>query len=423
MIYKYNRYLVKFFLKKEGQRRISISFFRSNMKFISSDRVYGHIDCNSFFASCEVYRNPELKGKCVCVWWEIIVAASYEAKRYWIKTGTPVWEARRILGEKFILIHPDLSFYKIISKRFTNFLKDYSNSIQVFSIDEAFVDITWMAEFYGMDYLEFAVFLKKEIKKSIWIWVSVWIANTKIKAKVFSDINKPFWECVAFEDEDISRILGGLKVTDVPFIWRKTWEKLEYICKNAEDFRKLSFWKVDELLGKNWTDLWLELNWVDVMDFAGNPIPKSITRTSSFNKKMTNDKDFLWSQILEHFNRAYFMLTRYNLELKTIWIYLRDKDFRRYVYDLTLDDHSNLRSVLVTKLREIFRSQIPFDNLYRSSGVVMWDFKEFVPKQLSVYDIDNEAFEKNKKLFSAIENMNKKYWKKMVEVGLLQWYN
>ncbi len=389
------------------------------MKFNSSNKVYAHVDCNSFFASCEIYRNPSLKGKCVCVGWEIIVAASYEAKKYWIKTWTPVWEARRILGKEFILIHPDLRFYKQISKRFTTFLWDYSNSIQIFSIDEAFMDITWIAEYHKMDYLEFAIFLKKEIRRCIWIPVSVGIANTKIKAKIFSDINKPFWEFVAFEDEPVSKMLSKLKVTDTPFIGKKTWEKLQYVCKTIEDFRRLSFWSVDEMLGKNWTDLWLELNWADIMDFSGNPIPKSISRTSSFNKKITNDKDFLWSQIVEHFNQAYFILTKYNLELKNIAVYLRDKDFCRYAYDFNFEAHTNIRTDLLARLREVFNSKVPFSLEYRSTGVILSDFKEYIPKQLSLDDINNVTFEKNKKLMHAIEAVNKFYWKKAVNIWTL----
>ncbi|EKE28657.1 MAG: hypothetical protein ACD_3C00035G0007 [uncultured bacterium (gcode 4)] len=389
------------------------------MKFNSSNKVYAHVDCNSFFASCEIYRNPSLKGKCVCVGWEIIVAASYEAKKYWIKTWTPVWEARRILGKEFILIHPDLRFYKQISKRFTTFLWDYSNSIQIFSIDEAFMDITWIAEYHKMDYLEFAIFLKKEIRRCIWIPVSVGIANTKIKAKIFSDINKPFWEFVAFEDEPVSKMLSKLKVTDTPFIGKKTWEKLQYVCKTIEDFRRLSFWSVDEMLGKNWTDLWLELNWADIMDFSGNPIPKSISRTSSFNKKITNDKDFLWSQIVGHFNQAYFILTKYNLELKNIAVYLRDKDFCRYAYDFNFEAHTNIRTDLLARLREVFNSKVPFSLEYRSTGVILSDFKEYIPKQLSLDDINNVTFEKNKKLMHAIEAVNKFYWKKAVNIWTL----
>ncbi len=67
------------------------------MIFKTSPKIYAHIDCDSFFASCELLRNPALAKKCVCVGTEIIIAATYNAKARGIKTGTPIWEARRIL--------------------------------------------------------------------------------------------------------------------------------------------------------------------------------------------------------------------------------------------------------------------------------------------------------------------------------------
>lgn len=72
------------------------------MKFNTSKKIYLHIDCDSFFAWCELLKNPKLKGKCVCVWHEIILACSYEAKKLWIYTWMPVWEASRKLKSNWI---------------------------------------------------------------------------------------------------------------------------------------------------------------------------------------------------------------------------------------------------------------------------------------------------------------------------------
>lgn len=389
------------------------------MKFKVSDKVYAHIDCNSFFASCEVLRNPSLKWKCVCVWNEIIVAASYEAKRYWIKTGTPLWEAKRILGNKWVFINSDLSYYKKISKRFIEFLTDYSIWIEVFSIDEAFLDITWIDKIYKMDYYRFAIFLKEKILKSIWVPVSIWIADTRIKSKIFSDINKPFWECVVFDLDKLSLLFNSLSIWEVPFIWKSSSEKLKFIASTIEDYRRLSFWKVKELLWKNWTDLWLELNWVDVMNFKWNIVPKSISRTNSFNKEITSDKDYIWARIMSNFNSAFWILNKYNLEAKTISIYLRDKDFRRYLFDFNLMDYTNIYNEFIKALRHIFFNDIPFDNLYRSAWVFLNDFREIVPKQLSLMDFDNKNFEKNKKLIESMEFINRKFWNKIVNIGVL----
>lgn len=387
------------------------------MKFLTSDRIYAHIDCNSFFVSCEQFRNPSLIGKKVCVWWEIIVAASYEAKKLWIKTWTPIWEARQILWNKWIFINADLDFYRSISKRFINFLQDYSNLQEVFSIDESFVDITWIPEIYGLNYHWFAVFLKKLILKNLWIPVSIWVANTRIKAKIFSDINKPFWEFIAFEDTEIIDIFSKLKVSEVPFIWKKTSEKLNYICKTIEDFRRLSFWKVNEILGKNWTDLWLELNGVDIMNFKWNSIPLSITRTSSFNKKITNDKLFIWQQIITHFDRAYLILNKYNIELGEVAIYLRDRNFVRYYHSFKFEERTNIRSSILSKINDIFKKEIDFEKFYRSTWIYFWNFREYKPKQLSLIDNENNIFTKNKNLSESIEKINRHFGKKLVSIG------
>jgi len=67
------------------------------MKFRSSKKVFAHIDCDSFFASCEVFRNPKLEHKYVCVGHDIIVACTYNAKALGIGVGTPFWEAKKKL--------------------------------------------------------------------------------------------------------------------------------------------------------------------------------------------------------------------------------------------------------------------------------------------------------------------------------------
>ncbi|EKE27667.1 MAG: hypothetical protein ACD_3C00176G0002, partial [uncultured bacterium (gcode 4)] len=121
-------------------------------------------------------------------------------------------------------------------------------------------------------------------------------------------------------------------------------------------------------------------------------------------------------QIVEHFNQAYFILTKYNLELKNVAVYLRDKDFCRYAYDFNFEAHTNIRTDLLARLREVFNSKVPFSLEYRSTGVILSDFKEYIPKQLSLDDINNVTFEKNKKLMHAIEAVNKFYWKKAVNI-------
>ena len=118
------------------------------MEFNVSKQVFAHIDCDCFYASCEVMRDPKLRDKCVCVGGDIIITSNYNARKYGVKVGTPIWEATRMIPKKdFVMLPPDMSFYGKVSDRMTQFLLQWCNGIERFSIDESWVDITGIAEY------------------------------------------------------------------------------------------------------------------------------------------------------------------------------------------------------------------------------------------------------------------------------------
>lgn len=144
------------------------------MRFKTSKKLWFHVDCDSFFAACEILRHPELKENYVCVGGDIIIAASYNAKALGIKVGTPIWEARRILpAKKTHYFAPDISYYSEISQKLMVFLREYSEKIEIFSIDEAFCDMTGIPECFKMDAWDYALFLQKKILDEIGISVTV----------------------------------------------------------------------------------------------------------------------------------------------------------------------------------------------------------------------------------------------------------
>jgi hypothetical protein len=76
-----------------------------HMEFNVSKQLFAHIDCDCFYASCEVMRDPKLRDKCVCVWGDIIITSNYNARKYGVKVGTPIWEAERLIPKKdFVLL-------------------------------------------------------------------------------------------------------------------------------------------------------------------------------------------------------------------------------------------------------------------------------------------------------------------------------
>lgn len=210
---------------------------------------------NSYFATVEQQDNPDWRGKPVGVCEHlggIIIAASVEAKKWGIKTGTPVWEARK-LYPKIILTktHPDR--YRFYTSKFLKVFEDYTDRIEKYSIDEAFLDLTKSCnirvfengEWVQADPWKEAERVIKEIKVRMktevgdWIRCSAGISYSKLVAKIASDLQKPDGLTVV-RPEDKDSLYDRLELTDIPGIGRRMKRNLRALgirsLKNLRDF-------------------------------------------------------------------------------------------------------------------------------------------------------------------------------------------
>ena len=109
-------------------------------------RVIIHIDMNAFFASVEQQTNPALRGKPIAVIGSngrtVITTASYEARKYGVKTGMTIWEGKKQCRD-LILVVGDNRKYTYTSSRIVSMMQDYTPLVEVYSIDEAFLDVTY----------------------------------------------------------------------------------------------------------------------------------------------------------------------------------------------------------------------------------------------------------------------------------------
>lgn len=201
-------------------------------------RIILHLDFNSYFATCEQQEHPEWRGKPVGVCEHlggIIIAASVEAKKWGIGTGTPVWEAKKLFPNIILTkTHPDT--YRYYTARFLKVLSDYTDRIEKYSIDEAFLDITKACNIQIVTrnsqrttladpYVE-AEKIAKEIKRRLKIEVgdyltcSVGIGENKLLAKIASDLKKPNG-LVVVRPQDKPWLYRKLKLTDIPGIAKR----------------------------------------------------------------------------------------------------------------------------------------------------------------------------------------------------------
>lgn len=379
------------------------------MKFKTSKKTYIHVDCDSFFASCEILRNPKLKESYVCVGWDIIVACCYKCKAVWIWVWTPVWEAKRILKNQWVFLWTDIAFYTKISEHLMELLRQETLFIEEFSIDEAFCEITWIPEYFKISTFLFTQKLQKKILEEVWIPVSIWIANTRIKAKIFSTVKKPFG--IFYPDSlEEKKIFEKLPLKRIPFVGKSSQNKLHYKSKNILDFLHLGFWQIKKELWKTWANLWMELMGIDVYIVKKSKQIKSISRTCSFNHRITNNKEFLKSQILINFERAFEVLYESNLELAEIWVMFRDKEFKQEYIFIKIVKYSNNHQEILKNILIWFNKLYSENRNCRSTGIYFHKLRNYLPKQASLFDPVLRNKDQNYELTKKIQEINKSLW-------------
>jgi DNA polymerase-4 len=148
-----------------------------------------HADVDSFFASVEQRDDPRLRGRPVIVGAGVVLAASYEAKAYGVRTAMGGRQARRLCPHA-VVVSPRMSAYSQASKAMFRVFEDASPLVEGLSIDEAFLDVRGMRRIAGTP-TEIAVRLRREVREQVGLPITVGVARTKFLAKVASGVAKP----------------------------------------------------------------------------------------------------------------------------------------------------------------------------------------------------------------------------------------
>ncbi|MCI8950989.1 MAG: DNA polymerase IV [Lachnospiraceae bacterium] len=200
------------------------------------NKIIFHIDVNSAFLSWEaVYRlahkggAEDLReiasavGGDMALRHGIILAKSIPAKKYGIKTGEAIWEAKQKC-QKLILVPPNYELYEKCSAAFMEILCDYSDVVEPYSIDEAFLDMSASCHLFGSPE-KAAMQIKDRILKTLGFTVNIGISNNKLLAKMASDFQKPN-QVHTLYPEEIQEKMWPLPISDLFFVGRATARKL-----------------------------------------------------------------------------------------------------------------------------------------------------------------------------------------------------
>ena len=182
---------------------------------------------NAFFASVEQQANPELRGKPIAVIGAakrtIVTTCSYEARAFGVRTGMNSWEAKKVCPGLIFVIGNNRK-YTYTSTRIFEIMREFTPLVEVFSIDEAFLDVTGSLSLFGSPE-RIAGLIKGRIREQFGLTCSVGIAPNKLLAKLASDMQKPDGLTVIARGE-IARVLERLPIKDLCGIGAKTQAKL-----------------------------------------------------------------------------------------------------------------------------------------------------------------------------------------------------
>ncbi len=346
------------------------------MKMIHNwPHAIAHVDCDAFYASCEAVRHPELKGRPICVLSSqhaIVVAKSYAAKALGITTGMPVWEARKRAPQS-VFLAADFRYYGQISEQMFAILRSFSPDIEVYSIDEGFLDMNGIRTLWRKSFGQLADAIRLSISRQIGITVSVGIATTRTLAKMASEANKPDGTMIV-PGQQIERFLNDIAVADIPGIGRNRAALLnKFNIHTALAFARLDDGRMHRLLGRHGMQLKHELSGRSVLPLELKPgLPKSVARTASMGP-VTDDRDIIMAHLSGHVMRLIAELVAKHLLAGRIYLFLTLASFERCGLSLPLEVPSNsLKRVMDTVksgLCRLFRA----GQSYRACGVVASD--------------------------------------------------
>jgi DNA polymerase IV (archaeal DinB-like DNA polymerase) len=314
-------------------------------------RVIFHVDLDAFYVSAEVRENPALKGHPVVVGADpeggkgrgVVVACSYEARKFGLRSGMPISIAYRMCPQA-VYLRPSWGLYEKTSEEVMATLRGFADKFEQSSIDEAFLDVS--ARVSGSASAKKLAFdLKAAVKDKHGLTCSVGIAPNKSSAKIASDRNKP--DGMTFVPNDgVEAFVSQLPVKVIPGVGAKTQEFLKE--KGIESVGQLQ--KVDgkQLLtwfGKNGVWLWGVVHGQENIEVKEQELPKSLSVERTFREDVSDFAE-VRKEAADASSELFRRLKTAHLAYRVGGIKIRFKGFETHTREKTLTTHSESEELL-----------------------------------------------------------------------------
>jgi len=395
--------------------------------------MYGIVDCDNCYVSCERVFRPDLEGKPVVVLSNndgCVVARSNEAKALGIPAGMPYFKMlQQYPNQDIAVFSSNYELYGDLTSRVVSIIRQEAPAYFRYSIDECFVYLDgirhdrlqpWGEHLYG----------------KIWKWVgmpvSIGLAPNKTLAKIAARLAKKFevYRHCCLIDNDANRIaaLKWLPIEDVWGIGRRYAAKLQALgCHTAYDFAiHHKDWVRMTFNNINILRTWQELNGEDVVPNEELTKKKSICTSRSFNG-MIADLDALNTHLSNYASRCAEKLRKQGTVASVVGVFLSTNPFRedlpqcwRYE-ERRLVTPSSSTIHIVKAAKEVLKGIYHKGYLYKRAGVVVLGITPDSPLQQDLFDLDAEHIQKFRQLDKVVDRINKRYGTETLVIGAQQY--
>ena len=263
-----------------------------------------HLDADCFYVSAERVRHPDLRGKAVGVLGNngaCVIAKSYEMKAAGVKTGTPVWDAKRLCPEG-VYVKRDFHWYEELSRKMLAAVGDFSPRVEYYSIDEFFFEAH--AHSHKTSLAKSATAIRDRILETAGLPVTIGVARTRTLAKLFSDTAKPFGSVTVLGRDHERDLLGRLAVTEISGVAGGRAARLApYGIRTCLDLADADGRLVNKLLTKAGHEIWLELNGHQVAAIRPERPPHKVLARGGSLQGAVADPVLLWAWCVRHVER------------------------------------------------------------------------------------------------------------------------
>ena len=389
--------------------------------------MFALVDCNSFYASCEKIFRPDLRNRPIVVLSNndgCIIARSIEAKKMGIRMAQPWYQVKnQYLSNGGIVFSSNYEFYADISNRVMNTLTELCPEIDIYSIDEAFLDLSSFKK--NIDLVRLSYGCKERIRKWIGVPVSIGIAPTKTLSKLANKIakdDKRFEGVVILErKETTNHFLSNVDISDIWGIGKRLSERLRKIgINNAFELSRLN----PRLAGNNFSVVLektiRELRGESCINLNNINIPKKqIVVSRSFGRGV-NSKNTLHEAISFHANRAAEKLRYEKQKCRLITVFIRSNRFNNRIRQIYASKHINLvhptsdSRMIVKSANQILDMIYVQGYEYSKAGVLLSDFVNNFGYQMSLFNKASDT-KSSKRLMNAIDQIK---LKEIAKIGI-----